>query len=64
MNKMSYEICRTEKLDDCLDMAALNDNNFTKKESDFIDSVNEQYSENKRLSDRQWNEVERIWDKI
>ncbi len=51
-------------LEDCNEARSCSNSPFNKWEEDFIDSINEQFDEKRRLTSRQVESLKNIWDKI
>ena len=54
----------TELLEDCVSVSTVQNCPFSKWEIDFIESVEEQFSERGSLTEKQTEILEKIWDKI
>jgi hypothetical protein len=53
-----------EMLSDCKEARSARNSPFSPWEKKFIESVDEQYEEKKRLSPKQIETLEEIWEKI
>lgn len=53
-----------QMLEDCIEADRCENTPFSKWESDFVQSVDDNFSQYGRLSPRQHEVLERIWEKI
>lgn len=61
---METKTTRTEKLEDCVSASSCQNHPFTAWELEFIDDTAEQLRVYRTLSPKQWDTIEKIWDKI